>query len=213
MAQLKAAILPVTPLAQNCTLVWCDETKQAAVVDPGGDLENIVAALDDQELKLEKILLTHGHVDHAGGAAELAEMRRVPVEGPHRDDLFLLEALPEHALQFGLQGVRAVTPDRWLEEGDTVSVGELTFDVYHCPGHSPGHVIFIHVPSKLALVGDVLFKGSIGRTDLPGGDHEALIASVKTKLWPLGKDITFIPGHGPISTFAEERRTNPFVHD
>jgi hydroxyacylglutathione hydrolase len=213
MSQLKIAILPVTPLAQNCSIVWCEATKKAAAVDPGGDLQQVVAAIDEQHLTLEKVLLTHGHIDHAGGAAELAEMRGVPVEGPHRDDQFLLDGLPESGRQFGFQGVRPVTPDRWLEDGDTVTVGELSFDVYHCPGHSPGHVIFFHGPSRLAIVGDVLFQGSIGRTDLPGGDHDALITSVKTKLWPLGEDVAFVPGHGPMSTFSEERRSNPFVRD
>jgi glyoxylase-like metal-dependent hydrolase (beta-lactamase superfamily II) len=210
---LKAAILPVTPFQQNCTLIWNDETMRGAVSDPGGDLERIKAAAAEAGVTIEKILLTHGHLDHASAAGDLARELGVPIEGPHKDDLFLIEALPRQAAQYGFPPVGAFLPDRWLENGDTVEVAGLTFDVRHCPGHTPGHVIFFHQPSRLALVGDVLFQGSIGRTDLPRGDHGALVQSIRERLWPLGDDVTFVPGHGPLSTFGAERRTNPFVAD
>ena len=210
---LKAAIIPVTAMQQNCTLLWCTATNKAAAVDPGGDVDRIVATIGKEGVDLERILITHGHVDHAGGAAALAERTGVPIEGPHREDAFWLEGIEDQGTLFGLSDVRTFTPERWLEEGDTVSVGTITFNVLHCPGHTPGHVIFHNAENKLALVGDVLFDGSIGRTDFPRGDHDALISSIKTKLWPLGDDTTFISGHGPVSTFGEQRRTNPFVRD
>lgn len=210
---LKATIVPVTPFEQNCTVLWCEETMKGAVVDPGGDLDRIMGVVEKHGVTLEKILLTHGHLDHAGGAAELAEKLGLPVEGPEQEETFWLDSIAEQGAKWGLPGGRNVTPDRWLEDGDTVTVGNLTLDVIHCPGHTPGHVVFFHKPSKLAIVGDVLFKGSIGRTDFPRGDHETLIMSITRKLWPLGDDITFVPGHGPVSTFGEERRTNPFVGD
>ena len=210
---LKAAILPVTPFQQNCTLVWNDENMRGAVSDPGGDLDRIKAAAAETGVTIEKILLTHGHLDHAAAAGDLARELGVPIEGRHKDDLFLIEALPRQAAQYGFPAVGAFLPDRWLENGDTVEVAGLTFDVRHCPGHTPGHVIFFHAPSRLALVGDVLFQGSIGRTDLPRGDHGALIESIRARLWPLGDDGTFVPGHGPLSTFGAERRSNPFVGD
>jgi len=213
MTDLKAAILPVTAFQQNCTIVWCTATDKAAIVDPGGEAERIEAALDEHKVEPEKILLTHGHIDHAGAAASLRETLGLPIEGPEESDRFLLESLEDQGRQFGLPGTRNVLPDRWLADGDTVSVGELVFDVYHCPGHTPGHIVFHHPPSHFALVGDVLFRGSIGRTDFPRGDHEALIRSIKTRLWPLGDETVFIPGHGPMSSFGEERRTNPFVGD
>jgi len=210
---LKAAILPVTPFQQNCTLIWNDETMRGAVSDPGGDLDRIKAAAAEAGVTIEKILLTHGHLDHASAAGDLARELGVPIEGPHKDDLFLIEALPDQAAKYGFPPVGGFVPDRWLENGDTVEVAGLTFDVRHCPGHTPGHVIFFHAPSRLALVGDVLFQGSIGRTDLPRGDHGALVQSIRERLWPLGDDVTFVPGHGPLSTFGAERRSNPFVAD
>ena len=209
---LRAAIVPVTPFQQNAMLLWCTRTMRGAVTDPGGEVAKLRALADQQGVSVEKILLTHGHIDHAGGAAELAEMLDVPVEGPHRADAFLLDRLDVQGANFGMRA-RPVTPDRWLEEGDQVTVGELTFDVYHCPGHTPGHVVFHHPPSKLALVGDVLFQGSVGRTDFPMSNHEDLLEAITTKLWPLGDETAFIPGHGPMSSFGHERRTNPFVAD
>ena len=213
MSGLKAAIQQVTPFEQNCTVLWCEETGRAAIVDPGGDIDRIRETIEKYQVKPEKILLTHGHIDHAGGAAALSEALAIPIEGPAREDLFLLEALEEQGRQFGLTDARNVETGRWLEDGDTVKVGNLTLNVLHCPGHTPGHVVFVHPPSRLALVGDVLFKGSIGRTDFPRGDHETLLASIREKLWPLGDETAFISGHGPMSTFGEERRTNPFVGD
>ena len=206
-------ILPVTPFAQNCSLLWDPATRQAAVVDPGGDVDAILAAVADKQLKVEKILLTHGHIDHVGGTAALAERLGVPVEGPQREEVFWMDQLPQQSQMFGFPRTGALTPDRWLEDGDTVTVGGLTLDVLHTPGHTPGHVCFIHKPSKLAVVGDVLFAGSIGRTDFPRGDHDTLIRAIREKLFTLGDDIEFIPGHGPMSTFGEERRNNPFVGD
>ncbi|SEA08555.1 MBL fold metallo-hydrolase [Microbulbifer marinus] len=205
--------VPVTPFQQNCTLLWCEGSKRAAVVDPGGDLDKILAAVDERGLQLEKILLTHGHLDHVGGTAALSKQLQLPVEGPHEDDNFWIEQLPMQTQMFGFPPVEAFTPDRWLQQGDTVTVGDEELEVHHCPGHTPGHVIFFHRPSKLALVGDVLFAGSIGRTDFPKGDHDTLIRSITEKLWPLGDDVRFIPGHGPMSTFGQERQTNPFVAD
>jgi glyoxylase-like metal-dependent hydrolase (beta-lactamase superfamily II) len=208
---LRAAIVPVTPLQQNCTLIWCTATMKAAVVDPGGDLPRIHAAIAKAGVTVEKILLTHGHIDHAGEAKPLADELGVPIEGPHEADRFWLARLDEDGRNYGIRGV-VFEPDRWLDDGDTVTIGDLTLDVYLTPGHTPGHVIFHHPPSNFAQVGDVLFQGSIGRTDFPLGSHEDLIRSVRKKLWPLG-DVTFVPGHGPASTFAHERRTNPFVGD
>ncbi|WP_308365828.1 MULTISPECIES: MBL fold metallo-hydrolase [unclassified Microbulbifer] len=205
--------VPVTPFQQNCTLLWCDDSKRAAVVDPGGDIERILAAVEERGLKLEKILLTHGHLDHVGGTAQLAKQLQLPVEGPHREDGFWIEQLPLQTQMFGFPPVETFTPDHWLEQGDRVTVGDEELEVYHCPGHTPGHVVFFHRPSGLALVGDVLFAGSIGRTDFPKGDHDTLIRSITEKLWPLGDEVRFIPGHGPMSTFGEERRSNPFVAD
>jgi glyoxylase-like metal-dependent hydrolase (beta-lactamase superfamily II) len=213
MAAMNYTILPVTPFAQNCSLLWDATTRQAAVVDPGGDVEDILAEVAAHQLKVEKILLTHGHIDHVGGAAALATHLGVPIEGPQREEAFWLEQLPEQCRMFGFPPTPALTPDRWLEEGDSVTVGGLTLDVLHTPGHTPGHICFIHQPSKLAIVGDVLFAGSIGRTDFPRGNHGALIRAIREKLFPLGDDFEFIPGHGPMSTFGEERRNNPFVAD
>ena len=207
---LKAAIVPVTLFQQNCTLLWDGETKVGAVVDPGGDIEDVRGAIAEAGVKIEKILLTHGHIDHAGGANELRQALGVPIEGPHLADRFLLDGLEEQGRAYGI-AARPVTPDRWLEEGDTVTVAGHTFEVLHCPGHSPGSVVMVNRAQKFALMGDVLFQGSIGRTDLPYGDHEALITAIKTKLFPLGDDFAFICGHGPPSTIGAERLTNPFL--
>jgi glyoxylase-like metal-dependent hydrolase (beta-lactamase superfamily II) len=210
---MKIAVIPVTPFQQNCTLLLCEQTMQGAVIDPGGDIEKILDAVSQIGLALEKIFLTHGHMDHAGATAELAERFNLPIEGPHIGDKFWIDGIPEQSRRFGLAPARSFTPDRWLIDGDQVQFGAITLDVYHCPGHTPGHVIFFDPVSKIAQVGDVLFQGSIGRSDLPGGDHDTLIRSIKQKLWPLGSDVVFVPGHGPLSTFGEERRSNPFVHD
>jgi len=204
-------IIPVTPFEQNCTLLWCTETMKGALVDPGGDLEILLAAAAELGVTIEKILLTHGHIDHAGGAGELATRLSVPIEGPQREDKFWIEQLAAQSRAFGFPPAQAFTPDRWLEDGDTVSVGNETLQVLHTPGHTPGHVVFFHAPSKLAITGDVLFAGSIGRTDFPRGDYQALIDSIHRKLWPLGDDVQFISGHGPMSTVGRERRSNPFV--
>jgi len=209
---LRAAIVPVTPLQQNCTLFWCTATMKAAFVDPGGDLERLKAAAADQGVTVEKILLTHGHIDHCGSAGVLAAELGVPIEGPHEADRFWISRLEDDGRAYGIHG-KPFEPDRWLDNADVVRVGNLTLDVYHCPGHTPGHVVFHHPPSQLAIVGDVLFRGSIGRTDFPLGNHDALIEAITTRLWPLGEDTVFIPGHGPTSTFGYERRTNPFVAD
>jgi hydroxyacylglutathione hydrolase len=210
---MKFTIVPVTPFQQNCSLLWCEETKQAAVVDPGGDIDRILGAIAKAGVTLQKILLTHGHIDHAGGTAELAARLGVPVEGPQREDRFWIDQLPQQGQMFGFPHLAAFTPDRWLEQGDRVRFGNVELDVLHCPGHTPGHVVFFSAKDRLAIVGDVLFDGSIGRTDFPRGNHAALIASITGKLWPLGEEVTFIPGHGPLSTFGEQRRSNPFVGD
>ncbi len=211
MSKTRAAIIPVTPFQQNCTLVWNEEDGRAAVIDPGGDIAEIERAIAQANAKVERILLTHGHVDHAGAAAELRQKLGVPVEGPHRADQFLLENLAESGNAFGLSGLRNITPDRWLEEGDEVKIGDLALKVLHCPGHSPGSIVFFNPDQRFAIVGDVLFQGSIGRTDFPGGDYDTLIRSIKEKLLPLGDDVAFICGHGPTSTFGQERATNPFL--
>ncbi|MBR0663567.1 MBL fold metallo-hydrolase [Roseomonas hellenica] len=210
---LAAAIIPVTPFQQNCALVWDEESKRGAVIDPGGDVDRIQAAIAELGLTIETILLTHGHIDHAGGAAALAEALAVPIVGPSREDAFLLDDLPAQGARFGFEGVRAVTPDRWLTEGETVGIGGHDFGVLHCPGHTPGHVVFTNAAAGFAIVGDVLFQGSVGRTDFPYGDGAALIAGIRGKLFPLGDEIAFICGHGPGSTFGAERRGNPFAGD
>lgn len=212
MGQLNAGIVPVTAFQQNCTILFDTDDKQGVVVDPGGDVEQILAVLKDNDIVVTAIWLTHGHIDHAGGAMELKEALGVDIVGPHEADRFLLDGLEAQARQFGVSdAVRNCTPDRFLSEGDTVSFGEHSFEVLHCPGHAPGHVVFYNREAKFAHVGDVLFHGSIGRTDLPGGDHAALIRSIKEKLLPLGDDIGFICGHGPGGQFGEERRNNPFL--
>jgi hydroxyacylglutathione hydrolase len=209
---LKAAIIPVTPLQQNCTLIWCTETMKGALSDPGGDLDRLKAAVAQHGVTLEKIILTHGHLDHCGQAGMLAKELGIPIEGPHEEDRFWIAQLGDDGQKYGMHA-ETFEPDRWLENGDTVTVGNLTLDVYHCPGHTPGHVVFHHAPSKLAIVGDVLFQGSIGRTDFPRGNHQQLLDSITERLWPLGGDTAFVPGHGPMSTFAHERKTNGFVAD
>ena len=210
---LKYQIVPVTPFEQNCTLLWCDETLRAAVVDPGGDIPRIMAAVGKRGLQVERILITHGHIDHAGGAAELAERLSAPIEGPHEEDLFWIEGMPQQAQMFGFANVRSFVPDRWLKQGDTVRFCQVEMQVLHCPGHTPGHVVFFNEATRLAAVGDVLFQGSVGRTDFPKVDFDDLLASIRQKLWPLGDDVAFISGHGPMSTFGEERLNNPYCGD
>ena len=211
MSRAKATIIPVTPFQQNCMLLWCETSKRAVVIDPGGDLPDIEQAIAQAGVTVEKIWLTHGHLDHVGGAADLKARLNVPVEGPHRADQFLLEHVEESARAYGLTGMKNVTPDRWLAEGDTVAIGDLSFAVLHCPGHSPGSVAFVNKEQRLAIVGDVLFAGSIGRTDLPGGDHAQLLKSIADKLMPLDDDVVVISGHGPVTTIGRERDGNPFL--
>ncbi len=212
MGNLRAGVIPVTPFQQNCTILFDEDIKNGVVVDPGGEVDRIRAAIDDNGISVESIWLTHGHIDHAGGAMDLKEALGVPLIGPHEDDRELLANLENQARMFGLdQSVRNVTPDRYLSEGETVSFGEHEFEVLHCPGHAPGHVVFFNRKARFAHVGDVLFNGSVGRTDLPGGDHEALIRSIREKLLPLGDDIGFLCGHGPGGRFGDERRSNPFL--
>ncbi len=210
---LSATIVPVTPLQQNCTIIWCSKTGKAAVIDPGGDVDKILEVLKETGATPDKIVLTHGHIDHAGGAAALKEALGVDIIGPHKDDLFLLETLAETGVQYGINDARNCTSDQWLKEGETLSVGEVDFEIRHCPGHSPGSVVFINQEIKLAIVGDVLFSGSIGRTDLPRGNHDDLICSIKEKLLPLDDEVAFICGHGPMSTIGHERAGNPFLQD
>lgn len=206
-------IAPVTPLQQNCTVVWCTATSKAAVIDPGGGVDMILAEVARRGLILDQIWITHGHIDHAGGTAEMKEKSGVRIEGPHPEDQFLIDGLAAQGQMYGMPEARSFETDRWLDEGDVMTLGETTWEVRHCPGHTPGHVIFFNRAARFAQVGDVLFKGSIGRTDFPRGDHQTLLNSVVTRLWPLGDDVTFVPGHGPVSTLGEERRTNPFVSD
>lgn len=210
---MQVQVVVVTPFQQNCSVLWCQETMKGAVVDPGGDLDQIEAAIADAGIEVEKVLLTHGHVDHAAFAGDLAKKLGVQVIGPHIADRFLIEKSAEQAASYGFGQAGSFLPDQWLEHDDVVEIGNLTFEVKHCPGHSPGHVIFFCKAFNVAIVGDVLFKGSIGRTDLPGGDHDALIQSIRTHVWPLGDEVVFVPGHGPASTIQAERQTNPFVAD
>ena len=210
---LRVAVVPVTPFQQNCSVLWDPATLKGAIVDPGGDLDAVLAVVARERVTLEKILLTHAHVDHAGATAELKRRTGVPIEGPHEGDRFWIEGLPDQARRFGIKSEGAFEPDRWLADGDQVTLGSLELEVRHCPGHTPGHVVFFHAPSRFAIVGDVLFQGSIGRTDFPGGDHATLIRSIRDNLFPLGDDVRFLPGHGPLSSFGDERRANPYVSD
>jgi len=209
---LEYEIIPVTNFLQNCTLVWCSETKEAVVIDPGGDIEKIVEAIEKSNVELKKILLTHAHLDHVGASTSLASKFNVEIEGPHEDDQFWLNILPQQSSLFGLSEIKSFSPKRWLSDGDRITVGNLVLNVLHCPGHTPGHIIFYNEEEKWAQVGDVLFAGSIGRTDFPKGDHQTLIASIKGKLFKLSNDITFIPGHGNISTLGHEKKTNPYLN-
>ena len=214
MRHLQAAVLPVTLFQQNCSIIWDEDSKHALLIDPGGEVARITDAIGRLGVMIERILLTHGHLDHAGGAAELAEvLGDLPIEGPDERDRFLLDGLAAQAESFGVAGVRDVTPTRWLHEGDRVRLGEHRFDVLHCPGHTPGHVVFVNRAARFAILGDVLFQGSVGRTDFPYGDHAALIGAIRDKLLPLGDDMTFLCGHGPGSTFGAERRDNPFLRN
>jgi glyoxylase-like metal-dependent hydrolase (beta-lactamase superfamily II) len=210
---IKVSIVPVTPFQQNCSVLKCEATGRAAIVDPGGEIDRILGAVEQMEARVEKILLTHGHMDHCAASKELRERLSVPIEGPHREDAFWIDQLPESCRMVGLPPADPFEPDRWLEDGDRVTVGEQTLQVIHCPGHTPGHVVFLHDGQRLAWVGDVLFQGSIGRTDFPRGNYAELVSAIRDKLFPLGDDITFIPGHGPTSSFGHERSTNPFVAD
>ncbi len=208
---MQVAVLPVTPFQQNCSILRCQKTGRAAVVDPGGEIDRIIASLAELDAELEKVLLTHAHIDHAGGAQDLSERLGVPIEGPHRDDAFLIEQMESQAMMFGFRGARQFEPTRWLEGGDQVVFGEVSLEVVHCPGHTPGHVVFFHAAEQLAFVGDVIFQGSIGRTDFPRGSHATLLASIRDRLMPLGDDVRFVPGHGPTSTLGQERANNPFL--
>lgn len=208
---MKIEVIPVTPLEQNCSLLICEKTGRGALVDPGGDPERIAAVVERHGVTLEKILVTHGHFDHAAAVGAIARDLALPIEGPHRDDRFLLESLPEWCAQFGFPPAEVFTPDRWLAQGDRVSFGEQGMEVLHTPGHTPGHVVFFHRDQGVAIVGDVIFKGSIGRTDFPRGDHPTLLASIRERLWPLGDEVTLYPGHGPTTTVGEERAYNPFL--
>ncbi|MGB0187560.1 MAG: MBL fold metallo-hydrolase [Aequoribacter sp.] len=210
---IKVSVVPVTPYQQNCSIIQCQATGKAAVVDPGGDIDRILSAAEQMGATIEKIILTHGHLDHCGVSAELRDKLEVPIEGPEAADKFWIDQLPEYCKMAGFPHADAFTPDRWLHDGDTVKVGEVELQVIHCPGHTPGHVVFVSDENRIAWVGDVIFQGSIGRTDFPMSKHDDLIHSIRDKLFPLGDDITFVPGHGPTSTFGQERQTNPFVAD
>jgi hydroxyacylglutathione hydrolase len=211
MTKARAAIIPVTAFQQNCTLLWCEDSGRGAVIDPGGDLDRVQTAIAEMKVTVEKILITHGHIDHAGGAEELRQALGVPIEGPHRGDEFLLEELEQAGAAYGIDGARNVVPDRWLADGDTVAIGDMTLDILHCPGHSPGSVVYVNRAARFAIMGDVLFRGSIGRTDLPGGNHQQLLDSIAGKLLPLGDEFGFICGHGPSSNIGDERAGNPFL--
>lgn len=210
---LRYQTIPITPFQQNCSIVWCDQTQQAAVIDPGGEIERLIDAAERLKVKLVQIWVTHAHVDHAAGTADLAERLQLPIIGPQRADQFWIDGLPQAAQMYGFPPARPFVPTRWLEDGDTVELGQETLTVRHCPGHTPGHVVFHSASAQRVFVGDVLFAGSIGRTDFPLGNHDDLINSIKTRLWPMGGETVFIPGHGPESTLARERRSNPYVHD
>ena len=206
-------LIPVTHYQQNCSLIWCERTRRAAVIDPGGDIERIQVIIEHTQVDVEQVLLTHGHMDHAGSSRALADSLNVPLVGPHQDDAFWLDMMPQQAQMMGFEPMPAVTPDRWLADGDQIWVGEQPLEVSHCPGHTPGHIVFFHRAAGIAWVGDVLFAGSIGRTDFPKGDLDTLVNSIRQRLWPLGDHVRFIPGHGPMSSFGQERQDNPFVAD
>jgi hydroxyacylglutathione hydrolase len=210
---IQCTIVPVTQYQQNCSIIKCEESGKAAIVDPGGDIERILGAVEQMNATVEKIILTHAHMDHCAASDVLRQQLGVPIEGPHKEDEFWLEGLPQACEMAGFPPAESFVPDRWLQQGDTVTVGQQTLDVIHCPGHTPGHVVFHYPEQNVAWVGDVLFQGSIGRTDFPRGNHQDLVDSIREKLFPLGDDITFVPGHGPTSTFGQERLTNPFVAD
>ncbi|NOI91667.1 MBL fold metallo-hydrolase [Vibrio splendidus] len=210
---LKYQVVPVTSFSQNCSIVWCDETMEGIVVDPGGDVQQLAAIIEELGVKVVNLVLTHGHLDHVGGTVPLAEILNVNIVGPHKADNFWLQGLENQSQMFGFPLCKAFEPNTWLEEGDKVTFGNQVIDVIHTPGHTPGHVVLFSDQARMAFVGDVLFNGAIGRTDFPQGDFNTLIASIKTKLWPLGSDVTFVPGHGPESTFGRERASNPFVAD
>ncbi len=210
---MKYEIIPVTPLQQNCSLLYCEETMRGAIVDPGGEIDRILETAQQAGVEIEKILVTHAHLDHVGGVAELATRLQLPIEGPHKEDQFWIDAIPQQCEMFSFPPLEGFTPDRWLKDGDEITFGNITLAVLHCPGHTPGHVVFFNANDGLAIVGDVLFQGSIGRSDFPRGNHDTLIRSIKEQLLPLGDHVRFIPGHGPMSTFGEERRHNPFIND
>ena len=212
-ATLRGEIIPVTAFQQNCSLIWDPVTMEGALVDAGGEADRLLERVAHHGVTLVKLLVTHGHLDHAGAVAELADKLKLPIEGPHRDDAFWIDGMPDAAKQYGFPATRSFVPDRWLEHGDTVSLGSMTLDVLHCPGHTPGHVVFHHPATGLALVGDVIFQNSIGRTDFPRGNHADLIHAIRTRLFPLGDEVQFVPGHGPMSSFGAERQSNPYVAD
>ncbi len=212
-APIRAFVHPVTALQQNCTTVWCVKTNKAAVIDPGGSVDSILGQIEKLGLTLDQIWITHGHLDHAGAAAEMKDKSGAPIIGPHEDDQFWIDQIPTNGLMYGIPEAKSFVTDRWLNGGDVLTLGETTWEVIHCPGHTPGHVVFFNREARFAQVGDVLFRGSIGRTDFPRSNHADLLNAITTRLWPLGDDVTFVPGHGPASTFGQERQDNPFVSD